>query len=231
MVNLSDHLRKTHRIASPVDRKPLLRMARLEKRRMTESANHSSSSTTTTTILKAQQSTLVVSGLPTSHTNPNEIENLLFKHEHDQNTLANHQFSVTIPENILLNQQLTNSIAHYTSSIKRQRDSDDHLEHTTNEPLSVNKKCRVGLLDGNKLANSTPSNKPSKKNRNKQQQQSQSQILQQPQTIIKTAASGIFPQQSQQLQHTVTLQSLEDNSDDVREYRQIYFVLKTICFR
>ncbi|CAF1599999.1 unnamed protein product [Adineta ricciae] len=220
VVNLSDHLRKTHRIASPVDRKPLLRMARLEKRRMTESANHSSSSTTTTTILKAQPSTLVVNGLPTSHTNANEIENLLFKHEHDQNTLANHQFSVTIPENILLNQQLTNSIAHYTSSIKRQRDSDDHLEHTTNEPLSVNKKSRVGLLDGNKLANSTPSNKPSKKNRNKQQQ-SQSQILQQPQTIIKTAASGIFPQQPQQLQHTVTLQSLEDTSDDLSKVLQM----------
>ncbi|UJR35685.1 hypothetical protein I4U23_028434 [Adineta vaga] len=232
VVNLSDHLRKTHRIASPVDRKPLLRMARLEKRRMTESANHSSSSATTTTtntILKPPlpslstipSSTLVVNGLSSSHTNTNEIENLLFKHEHDPNTLSNQQFSVTIPENILLNQQLTNSIAHYTSSIKRQRDSDDHLEHTTNEPLSPNKKSRVGLLDGNKLTQSTTSNKSSKKNRNKQQQLPQQ--IQQPQTIIKTAASGIFPQQQQQsqLQQPMTLQNIEDNSDDLSKVLQM----------
>ncbi|CAF0945108.1 unnamed protein product [Adineta steineri] len=157
VVNLSDHLRKTHRIASPVDRKPLLRMARLEKRRMAESANHSSPSTTTTTLLKTSHpslsSTLVVNGLSSSqHTNTNEIENLLFKHEHDPNTLPNQQFSVTIPENILLNQQLTNSIAHYTSSIKRERSLDEHLEHTTNEILSPHKKSRIGMIDGTKLS-------------------------------------------------------------------------------
>jgi hypothetical protein len=185
-------------------------MARLEKRRMTESANHSSSSTTTTTMLKPPpQATLVLNGLSTSH--PNEIENLLFKHEHDTTTLTNQQYSVTIPENILLNQQITNSIAHYTSSVKRQRSLDDHLEHTINEPLSPHKKPRIGIIDGTKLPQilHSSSNKSSKKNRNKQQQQQQ-----QPQTIIKTAASGIFPQQPQ-LQQTVTLQHIDESSDDV----------------
>jgi hypothetical protein len=201
VVNLSDHLRKTHRIASPVDRKPLLRMARLEKRRMTESANNSSSSSTTILKVPPPSSTLVVNGLPTSHPNTNEIENLLFKQEHDQNQ----QFSVTIPENILLNQQMTNSIIHYTSTIKRQRGLDDHLEHTTNGSLSPNKKTRIGIIDETKLTNSSP-NKSSKKNRNKQQQQ---------QTIIKTAASGIFPQQ--QPQQTINLQNIDENSDDVSE--------------
>ncbi len=208
VVNLSDHLRKTHRIASSVDRKPLLRMARLEKRRMTESANHSSPSIATTTILKTPpSSTLVVNGLSTSHTN--EIENLLFKHEHDTTTLTNQQFSVTIPENILLNQQITNSIAHYTSSIKRQRSLDDHLEHTANGSLSPHKKTRIGMVDETKLPQTIHSslNKSSKKNRNKQQQQQQ--------TIIRTSASGIFPQQ--QLQQTVTLQNIDESSDDVSE--------------
>jgi len=205
VVNLSDHLRKTHRIASPVDRKPLLRMARLEKRRMTESANNSSSSSTT--ILKVPpSSTLVVNGLTTSHTNTNEIENLLFKQEHDTNTLSNQQFSVTIPENILLNQQMTNSIVHYTSSTKRQRDLDDHLEHTTNGPLSPNKKSRIGIIDETKLTQSSP-NKSSKKNRNKQQQQ---------QTIIKTAASGIFPQQQ-----PVGLPNIDESSDDLSKVLQM----------
>jgi hypothetical protein len=221
VVNLSDHLRKTHRIASPVDRKPLLRMARLEKRRMTESANNTSSlsssstaTTTTTTILKAPPSSTIVSnGLPTSHTNTNEIENLLFKHEHDPNTLSNQQFSVTIPENILLNQQMTNSIAQYSSSNKRQRDLDDHLEHTSNGPLSPSKKPRIGILDGTKLSQTThsSSNKSNKKNRNKPQQQ--------PQTIIKTAASGIFPQQ--QPQQTVTMQNIDESSDDLSKVLQM----------
>ncbi|CAF0944864.1 unnamed protein product [Adineta steineri] len=231
VVNLSDHLRKTHRIASPVDRKPLLRMARLEKRRMAESANHSSPSTTTTTLLKTSHpslsSTLVVNGLSSSqHTNTNEIENLLFKHEHDPNTLPNQQFSVTIPENILLNQQLTNSIAHYTSSIKRERSLDEHLEHTTNEILSPHKKSRIGMIDGTKLSQTiqSSSNKSSKKNRNKQDQQQQ---LQSNQTIIKTAASGIFPQQQQQqqqqqqLQQAVTLQNIDESSDDLSKVLQM----------
>jgi hypothetical protein len=205
VVNLSDHLRKTHRIASPVDRKPLLRMARLEKRRMTESANNSSSSSTT--ILKippSSSATLLVNGLPTSHTNTNEIENLLFKQEHDTNTLSNQQYSVTIPENILLNQQMTNSIVHYQSSstTKRQRGLEDHLENTVNGPLSPNKKTRIGIVDETKLTNSSP-NKSTKKNRNKQQPQQQ--------TIIKTSASGIFPQQ--QPQQTINLQNIDESSD------------------
>lgn len=208
VVNLSDHLRKTHRIASPVDRKPLLRMARLEKRRMAESAN-SSTTSSATSILKVQSTpTLIDNGLPTSHTNTNEIENLLFKHEHDPSTLPNQQFSVTFPENILLNQQATNSIAQYSSTTKRQRSIDEQLDHTSNGPLSPNKKSRIGLMDGTKLSESpnSSSNKSNKKNRNKQQQQ-------QPQTIIKTSASGIFPQQ--QPQPTVTIQNIEESSDDV----------------
>jgi len=209
VVNLSDHLRKTHRIASPVDRKPLLRMARLEKRRMAESAGNSTSPNST--LLKTSSaSAMVVNGLPTSHTNTNEIENLLFKQEHDTNTLGNQQFSLTLPENILLNQQMTNSIVHYGSSMKRQHDLDDNLDHLTNDPLSPNKKSRLGLVDGTKLNNTSP-NKSSKKNRNKQQQQQQQQ---QAQTIIKTAASGIFPQQGQP--PTVTMQNIEESSDDVR---------------
>ena len=209
VVNLSDHLRKTHRIASPVDRKPLLRMARLEKRRMTETANHSS----TTTILKAApQSTSLMTngGMSGSHGNTNEIENLLFKQEHDADPLSNEQYSVAIPENILLNQQMTNSLAHYSATVKRQH-SDD--EHASNRPLSPNKKARLGTLDGTKMASSThPSGaKPTKKNRNKQQQQQQ-------QTIIKTAASGVFPQQQQQQQApqpTMTIQNMNQTSDDV----------------
>ncbi|CAF0847362.1 unnamed protein product [Rotaria sordida] len=220
VVNLSDHLRKTHRIASPVDRKPLLRMARLEKRRMTESANNSSSSSTTTTMLKVQStSTLVDNGLPTSHTNTNEIENLLFKHEHDTNTLSNQQFSVTIPENILINQQMTNSIVQYSSTNKRQRTLDDHLEHTSNGPLSPNKKTRIGILDPTKLLQTThsSSNKSNKKNRNKPQ--TQPSLQQQPQTIIKTAASGIFPQQ--QPPQTVTIQNIDESSDDLSKVLQM----------
>jgi len=205
VVNLSDHLRKTHRIASPVDRKPLLRMARLEKRRMTESANHP---TTTTNRQPLPPSTLTVNGLPTSHTN-NEIENLLYKHEHD----PNQQFSVTLPENILLNHQIINPIAQYSSStsVKRQRSSDDHSGQTLNGPLSPNKKSRIDILDGNKLSQTphTSSNKSSKKNRNKQQQPTQ------PQTIIKTSASGIFPQQ------TVAVQHMDESSDDLSKVLQM----------
>ncbi|CAF4613427.1 unnamed protein product, partial [Rotaria magnacalcarata] len=77
-------------------------MARLEKRRMTESANNSS------TTNRRPPETVVVNGLQPSHTNTNnEIENLLFKHEPDPTP----QFSVTLPENILLSHQITNSIA------------------------------------------------------------------------------------------------------------------------
>ena len=211
VVNLSDHLRKTHRIASPVDRKPLLRMARLEKRRMTETAT-TSSSTNSTMLKPSPPSTLVMNGLPTSHSNTNEIENLLFKQENDTHSLVNQQYSVTIPENILLNQQMTNSLGQYNTPIKRQRDLDDHLEHhPTNGPLSPNKKSRMGMIDGNKLSQTSP-NKTGKKNRNKQQQQQgpppPPSAL--PQTIIKTAASGIFPQQP-----IMNVQNMEESSDDV----------------
>ena len=183
-MNLSDHLRKTHRIASPVDRKPLLRMARLEKRRMTESAQNPSTT-------NRQPSNLLEHGLPTSHAANNEIENLLFKHEQETNP----QFSVSISENILLNHQMTNPVAHYSSptSAKRPRSSTDHPGATLNGPLSPNKKSRISMLDETKIS---PTGHPApgktgKKNRNKQQQQTS-----QPQTIIKTAASGIFPQQT-----------------------------------
>ncbi|CAF3546262.1 unnamed protein product [Rotaria sordida] len=208
VVNLSDHLRKTHRIASPVDRKPLLRMARLEKRRMTESANN------TSTINRRTSSTLIVNGLQSSHTNTNnEIENLLFKQEQDSNP----QFSVTLPENILLNHQITNSIGHFTSptSNKRIRSSDDHTGQTINGPLSPNKKNRLDIIDTTKLvqtSHSSSSSKSSKKNRNKQQQQQQQS---QPQTIIKTAASGIFPQQAVAMQH------MEESSDDLSKVLQM----------
>lgn len=205
VVNLSDHLRKTHRIASPVDRKPLLRMARLEKRRMTESANNPSVSAGN----RPPTSTVLVNGLPTAHPNANnEIENLLFKQEHD----PNQQFAVTLPENILLNHQMTNPVAHFAAaaaSNKRLRPGDEHAGQALNGPLSPNKKSRLDLLDSGKGAHSS-SGKPSKKNRNKQQQQQQPQPSQlQPQTIIKTSASGIFPQQN------VTVQHMEESSDDV----------------
>jgi hypothetical protein len=182
-------------------------MARLEKRRMTESANNSSATTIATVLKPLPSSTLVMNGLPTSHSNTNEIENLLYKHEHDP---TNQQYAVTIPENILLNQQMSNSIAHFTSSIKRRCSSiDDHSEQTTNGSLlSPHKKTRIGIVDGTKMPQTAhpSSNKSSKKNRNKQQQQQQ--------TIIKTAASGIFPQQPQ-TQQTVTLQNIDESSDDV----------------
>lgn len=206
VVNLSDHLRKTHRIASPVDRKPLLRMARLEKRRMTESANNPTGTTTN----RQAPSNVLVNGLPTSHTNTsNEIENLLFKQEHD----SNQQFAVTLPENILLNHQITNPIAHFSSptSNKRARPGEDHTGQIMNGPLSPNKKSRMDLMDGTKASQGAhaSSGKSNKKNRNKQQQQQQQQPQLQPQTIIKTAASGIFPQQNVSVQH------VEESSDDV----------------
>lgn len=179
-------------------------MARLEKRRMTESANTPSTATTTTPPNPNRQpsSTLMVNGgLPTSHSN-NEIENLLFKHEQD----SNQQFSVTLPENILLN----HSITHFSSptSNKRQRSSDEHPGQLINGPLSPNKKSRLELLDGTKLSSTTHSSsgKSNKKNRNKTQQP-QPQL----QTIIKTAASGIFPQQ------TVAVQHMDESSDDVSQ--------------
>ena len=188
-------------------------MARLEKRRMTESANSSS----TTTILKAPTSsslTLANNGLSTSHTNTNEIENLLFKHDHDINTVSSQQYSVTVPENILLNQQMTNSTVDYSSSNKRQRTLDEHFHHTTNEPLSPNKRTRVGILDETKFLPTThlSSNKSSKKSRNKLQQQ---------QTIIKTSASGIYPQQQSE-QQSVTLQNVDQSSDDVSKLKFLF---------
>jgi len=207
VVNLSDHLRKTHRIASPVDRKPLLRMARLEKRRMTESVTNPSSSSTTTTTTTTTSSgnrNLLSNGLPTSN---NEIENLLFKHEQD----ASPQFTVTLPENILLN----HSMPHFTSppnstNNKRTRPIDEQTSQLLNGPFSPNKKSRLDLMDNSKL--STTNTKSTKKNRNKANQQTQSVVLQQqpPQTIIKTAASGIFPQQP-----ILPLQQTEETSDDV----------------
>lgn len=211
VVNLSDHLRKTHRIASPVDRKPLLRMARLEKRRMTESATNSSTNSAIQPTARQLTSTLVVNGLAPSHPT-NEIENLLFKHEQDSNP---QQFAVTFPENILLNHPIT----HFTSppGTKRARVTDDHTEQLLNGPLSSNKKSRLEMVDGTKLSSATQSTlaKPTKKNRNKsqaaqqQQQPLPQQQQQQPQTIIKTAASGIFPQQPMPVQH------MEESSDDV----------------
>ncbi|CAF1592150.1 unnamed protein product, partial [Adineta ricciae] len=214
VVNLSDHLRKTHRIASPVDRKPLLRMARLEKRRMTESVNNP----TGTTPSRQAPSNVLVNGLPTSHTNTsNEIENLLFKQEHD----SNQQFAVTLPENILLNHQITNPIAHFSSptSSKRARPGEDHTGQIMNGPLSPNKKSRMDLMDGAKASQGAhaSSGKSNKKNRNKQQQQQQQQqqLQLQPQTIIKTAASGIFPQQNVPVQH------VEESSDDLSKVLQM----------
>jgi hypothetical protein len=199
-------------------------MARLEKRRMTESVNNTTSPTTT--MLKPppppSSSSLVVNGLSTSHTNTNEIENLLFKQEHDANPLSNQQFSVTIPENILLNQQMTNTMVHYASNTKRPRGLDDHLEHSTNGPLSPNKKSRIGTVDGSKLMQSSP-NKSSKKNRNKQQQQLP---LSQPQTIIKTAASGIFPQQ--QNQQTLNMQTIDESTDDVSRTKLNYLQISIL---
>jgi len=180
-------------------------MARLEKRRMTESANNST--TTTNRQTSSSSSTLIVNGLPPTHPNSNnEIENLLFKHEHD----SNQQFSVTLSENILLNHQITNPIAHFSSPLsnKRQRPSDDHSGQTMNGPLSPNKKSRIEIVDGTKLSQTTHSSsgKSNKKNRNKQPQQQQQS---QPQTIIKTSASGIFPQQTMAVQH------MDESSDDV----------------
>lgn len=212
-MNLSDHLRKTHRIASPVDRKPLLRMARLEKRRMTESANNTSTNSSIQPTARQTPSTMMVNGLAPSHST-NEIENLLYKHEQDSNP----QFAVTLPENILLNHPIT----HFTSppATKRTRPNDDHTEQLINGPLSSNKKSRLELIDGTKLSSATHSTmaKSTKKNRNKSQTQQQlatplppQQQQQQPQTIIKTAASGIFPQQPMPVQH------MEESSDDVND--------------
>lgn len=167
---------------------------------MTESANNP-------TPISRPSSTLVVNGLPPSHASNNEIENLLFKHEHE----SNQQFSVTIPENILLNHQMTNPMGHYVSpgSSKRPRTSNEHGGSTMNGPLSPNKKSRMSAPDDTKISpGSHPtSGKSGKKNRNKQQQQQQQS---QPQTIIKTSASGIFPQQQ-----AVTLQHIDESSDDV----------------
>ena len=175
---------------------------------MTESANNPAP-------IARPSSTLVVNGLAASHASNNEIENLLFKHEHD----SNQQFAVTIPENILLNHQMTNPMGHYVSptSSKRPRASNEHAGSTMNGPLSPNKKSRMTAPEDTKISpGSHPtSGKSGKKNRNKQQQQQQSQ----PQTIIKTSASGIFPQQQQQ--QAVTLQHIDESSDDVSERRLV----------
>jgi hypothetical protein len=189
-------------------------MARLEKRRMAESATHPSP--TATTLKTPPASNLLANGLPTTQHNTNEIENLLFKQEHDAPTHPNQTYSVTLPENILLSQGMTNSIAHYSASIKRQHTLDDHLEQATNGALSPHKKARLGLNDDTKLTQvmHPATTKSGKKNRNKQQT-----------TITKTATSGVFPQQQQQqqhqhqhqqpLQHTMTVQNTEESSDDV----------------
>ena len=187
-------------------------MARLEKRRMTESATHPSNAA-------RPSSSLLINGLPTSHSNNNEIENLLFKHDPDP---SQQQFSVSIPENILLN----NQIAHYTSppSSKRARASNEHsiVGSTMNGPLSPNKKSRLTLSDETKISpggSHSATVKSSKKNRNKQQQQAN-----QPQTILKTAATGIFPQQ------TVPLQHAEETSDDVNHLSFIDLIENSFCF-
>jgi hypothetical protein len=173
-------------------------MARLEKRRMTESANNPTTTTTAPQTNRQASSTLMVNGIPPTHSN-NEIENLLFKHEQDPNP----QFAVTLPENILLNHPIT----HFTSpptSTKRPRPPDEHSGQMINGPLSSTKKSRPELLDETKLHSS--SGKSTKKNRNKNQPPPQPLP---PQTIIKTAASGIFPQQAIAVQH------IEESSDDV----------------
>jgi len=171
-------------------------MARLEKRRMTESANHPPTTIPVPPTNRQTSSTLIVNGLPPAHSN-NEIENLLYKHEHDPSP----QFSLTLPENILLNHPITH-FTPSTTSIKRPRPSDDHPGQIINGPLPSTKKSRSELLDETKLHSS--SSKSTKKNRNKTQQPPLP-----PQTIIKTAASGIFPQQNIAVQH------IEESSDDV----------------
>lgn len=198
-------------------------MARLEKRRMTESANNSSNNNRRT------PSTVIVNGLQPTHTNTNnEIENLLFKQEQDPTP---QQFSVTLPENILLNHQITNSIAHFSTPVlnKRPRSSDDPTGQLLNGPLSPNKKMRLDIIDATKLpqTSNSSSGKSSKKNRNKQQQQQQTHQQSQPQTIIKTAASGIFPQQP-----VGVPQHIEESSDDVRGFSfWMCFVTRTLIIR
>jgi hypothetical protein len=73
------------------------------------------------------------------------------------------------------------------------------------------------LIDGIKLppTTHTSSNKSNKKNRNKTQQQQQQPPPPQPQTIIKTSASGIFPQQ------TVSVQHIDESSDDLSKVLQM----------
>ncbi|CAF0893317.1 unnamed protein product [Didymodactylos carnosus] len=169
VVNLSDHLRKTHRIASPIDRKPLLRRAREEKRRMAESNNHQQPNTTVPPP-RATQTQNIINGLPTinPHQSHNEIENLLFKQENDNSILQHsvqHQFA--LPENILNcpPMSVTNIAGggqqQYTT-IKRRRSSEDDDQHTHNNSnnntnglllgltssSSPNKKQRMQVVDG-----------------------------------------------------------------------------------
>jgi hypothetical protein len=166
-------------------------MARLEKRRMTESANNSTTSTGRSSVAN------IVNGLSSN----NEIENLLFKQEQD----GNPQFAVSIPENILLNHSLPTYVS--PTSSKRPRASSDLFGATINGQLSPNKKSRLNMSnEDGKLSPGAQagSSKVTKKNRNKQQQGAN-----QPQTIVKTAASGIFPQQPISLQHN------EESADNV----------------
>lgn len=180
-------------------------MARLEKRRMTESANHTSPSTASTTVsaainLKQAPTSLLVNGLPSGHTSGNEIENLLFKQEHEPSTQT---FSVTLPENILINQQLTHPMGLYATSGKRSHPLDDQIETTTNGLLGVPKKARIELMDATKSSQQIHglSNKSNKKNRNKQQN-----------NIAKQVQPNVFP--TTIVQPTVAVQNIGDTSSD-----------------
>ncbi|CAF0790102.1 unnamed protein product [Didymodactylos carnosus] len=196
VVNLSDHLRKTHRIALPIDRKPLLRRAREEKRRMAESNNQQQLNTVAPPP-RATQTQNIVNGLPTlnSHQPHNEIENLLFKQENDNSILQHsvqHQFA--LPENILncppMNvTNIAGGQQQYTT-IKRRRSSDDDDHHTQNNnnssnntnglllvvtSSSPNKKQRTQIVDG-KMQHQQ---KQGKKGRNKNMNNTNSKTQQQ----------------------------------------------------
>ena len=183
---------------------------------MAETVTHSPP--TTAPVLKANaNSTVLINGLAATHSNPNEIENLLFKHQHDPTN-----FAVTIPENILLNQQMTSSMGHFAPTIKRQHPLDEHLEQNADGSLtnSAQKKARLAMIDGAKVSqtmhstsSSSATNKPSKKNRNKQAT-----------TITKVTTSGIFPQQS--IAQPVAVPTMEDSADDV-SFEPYFFFFNT----
>ena len=196
-------------------------MARLEKRRMAESANQSSPTPPNTTTLKTtSSSTLILNGITTGHTNnANEIENLLFKHE--PQTPATNSFSVTLPENILLNQQMTNPLSMYSTSTKRSHTLDDQLESTSNGMLPVHKKVRLDMMDTTKTSQVMLdlTAKSNKKNRNKQTT-----------TMGKPAVATAFP--SQMVQQTMTIQNISDSADDVsgRFTFLLFFSLSQVVF-